>query len=52
MRLQPIGLVLLLVAAFAFPLVVTNGFVTNIAFYTVIFVIAATSCIPGSSQRS
>ena len=43
MRIRPIGLVLLLAAAIAFPLVFSNGFVTNIFFYTVIFATAATA---------
>jgi branched-chain amino acid transport system permease protein len=43
MRLQSIGLVLLLVAAVAFPLVFSNPTVTTIAFITVYFAISATS---------
>jgi branched-chain amino acid transport system permease protein len=43
MRLQGIGLVLLLVAAVAFPLVFSNPTVTTIAFITVYFAISATS---------
>ena len=43
MRLQPIGLVLLLAAAIAFPLIFSNPFVTTIYFLTVIYAIAATS---------
>src|SRR5258708_6595980 len=44
MRLQSIGLVLLLVAAVAFPLVFSNSSVTTIAFITVYFGISASSC--------
>jgi branched-chain amino acid transport system permease protein len=43
MRLQAIGLILLLVAAIAFPLVFSDPTITNIAFFTVIFAVSATS---------
>ena len=43
MRLQPIGLALLLVAAIAFPLVFSNPTVTNIFFFVVIFAVCATA---------
>jgi ABC-type branched-subunit amino acid transport system permease subunit len=43
MRLQPIGLALLLVAVIAFPLVFSNSAITTIAFFTLIFAASATA---------